>query len=470
MKPQQSASPTVQPQHLLQQQQRFYGLLTVALMSFCLLCQSAFRLEQTTRIQREIATTSKTSDTFTNPKINIHVADDRVMSKDKKQKRKTGVERPFSLRNPGSSHSIPSDALSRSTRAVPKDSAAADALAYTRDYEFPPLESLVLPVNATSDKFPRKPTPFASDEHLIIGDVRQMLDFAILGHAKTATSYLAKWFHTHPEMQIWNDEVCDLVELRPADLVRKLHTELPPNAANVTYQRGFKCPGRLSRTSLRYFRDYFSNAKVIVGVRHPVRWFESYYNFRWRHNKAGYGDLPDAASMVGRACSKDMQGVCLEHANFHAHLAMFGKTNLSDPDEQNLVQLPEKYYGMRIIKTPVFLYDMEQLYDKDPANLSLFKADLQAFMGLKTPLPDDSEVAKKTHTVKKKRKMDICEVRYTPLRAELLEIGKRASTWIRKYFLSSPQAFVSNRKHFEAIVKKWEMDPCDDSVRVKAIQ
>jgi hypothetical protein len=159
-----------------------------------------------------------------------------------------------------------------------------------------------------------------------------------------------------------------------------------------------------------------------------------------------------------------MQGVCLEHANFHSHLAMFGKTNLSDPEEHRLVQLPEKYNSIRKIDNPVFLYDMEQIYDNNAAHVATFKADLQAFLGLQTPLPDDSDVAKTTHTVEKYRKMDICENRYQPLRSELLEIGKRASQWIRKYFVSSPQVIVSTRKVFEALLKKWEHDPCDEVI------
>jgi len=106
------------------------------------------------------------------------------------------------------------------------------------------------------------------------GDVRWLLDFAILGHAKCATSYLMRWLNAHPEVQIWDREVCDLYDLKPAELTRKLYEELPEG----NFQRGFKCPGHFSRRSMQYFRRYFGKTNLIVGLRHPIRWFERYVN------------------------------------------------------------------------------------------------------------------------------------------------------------------------------------------------
>jgi hypothetical protein len=135
------------------------------------------------------------------------------------------------------------------------------------------------------DKAPRQPrqktktrrpplSSLISDEtDGIVGDVRFLLDFAILGHAKCATSFLMKWLHDHPEVQIHDAEVCDLYDAKPALLVKKLYEDLRPGEG---YQRGFKCPGHFSRNSMRYFRRYFSKTNLIVGLRHPVRWFERY--------------------------------------------------------------------------------------------------------------------------------------------------------------------------------------------------
>jgi hypothetical protein len=111
------------------------------------------------------------------------------------------------------------------------------------------------------------------DADKITGKVDWLLDFAILGHAKCATSFVMNWLRQHESVQMWDYEVCDLNNRQPASLVRKLYQDLP---AGADYQRGFKCPGHFSREPLRYFRQYFPQTKLIVGLRHPVRWFERY--------------------------------------------------------------------------------------------------------------------------------------------------------------------------------------------------
>jgi hypothetical protein len=72
----------------------------------------------------------------------------------------------------------------------------------------------------------------------------------------------------------WDREVCDLNNRKPADLVRKLYQELPVGDENTI--RGYKCPGHFSREPLRVIRRHFGQARLIVGLRHPVRWFERY--------------------------------------------------------------------------------------------------------------------------------------------------------------------------------------------------
>lgn len=108
-------------------------------------------------------------------------------------------------------------------------------------------------------------------EDAITGNVDWLLDIAILGHAKCATTFVMNWLRQHEKVQMWDREVCDLNNRKPAAFVRKLYTELP---AGEDYLRGYKCPGHFSREPLRYFRQYFPKTKLIVGLRHPVRWFE----------------------------------------------------------------------------------------------------------------------------------------------------------------------------------------------------
>lgn len=303
----------------------------------------------------------------------------------------------------------------------------------------------------------------ASDEGNIIGDVDFLLDVAILGHAKCATSFIMKWLHAHPQIKIWKEEVCDLYDQRPAQLSRKLYTDFPPTGDEQVDRdtlRGFKCPGHFSRPTIRYFRRYFGQAKVIIGVRHPVSFFQSYYNFRARHPKLRLNaTLPDANELIGE-CTEAGQGLCTDRAKFHSNLAMFGKTNMTDDKAFDLLHLDEKYRYIVPVENEVFLYDLAQLYDSDASRVDQVKLDLQNFLGLKTPLIDPDGVRIRDPAKKMKQALDICEDRYAELRAVLLKIGKRASMWIRHYFIKSPEVTVSNMAHFEAILKEWEIDPC----------
>jgi hypothetical protein len=70
---------------------------------------------------------------------------------------------------------------------------------------------------------------------------------------------------------------------------------------------------------LQYFDDYFPKTALIVGLQHPVRWFESYYNFRFRHIREGK-TLPEADQPIGE-CTAAAQGVCTDYAKFHVNLA-----------------------------------------------------------------------------------------------------------------------------------------------------
>jgi hypothetical protein len=290
----------------------------------------------------------------------------------------------------------------------------------------------------------------------IQGDVSPLLDFAILGHAKCATSFIMNWLSEHPEIQIFDREVCDLNEGQPSDLVTKLYQELETGAQ---YKRGFKCPGHFSRGSFRDLRMYFRQTRIIVGLRHPVRWFESFYNFRYRHPR-GALVLPEPNELIGD-CTPEAQGVCTARAEFHGNLAMLAKTNHTDPDEWKLLRLRDKYQHMGRIDNPVFLYDVNQLYDSNKTRTAALKADLRDFLGVQADMPEPVGEGKKPSRPKL-QKMDICEPQYAALRSELLDIGERASIWITKYFMaaSSNQVVVSSPDFFKEILQDWKVDPC----------
>jgi len=109
----------------------------------------------------------------------------------------------------------------------------------------------------------------------IIGDVQFLLDFAIVGFGKCGTSTMMHWLADHPEVQSFREEVWDLMRHQPGDLVRRLYLDLPPGP----YKRGYKSPSEIVQFHIiKYFRTIFPKTRLIIGLRNPVRWFESLYS------------------------------------------------------------------------------------------------------------------------------------------------------------------------------------------------
>jgi len=326
----------------------------------------------------------------------------------------------------------------------------------SRRRPLPPLDELVAPENSATTG------TGTIDEDLILSKkgVKNLLDVAILGHAKCATSFVLKWLRTSPEIAMFKQEVCDVYDGKPASLARKLY-----GLSNSTdAKRGFKCPGHFARTSLRWFRKYYGNARLIVGVRHPVLWFESYYNFRSRHMRGSSNNnatrqkaLPPADALIGE-CTPEGQGVCTDRANFQRNFGNFGKTPMNTTAEMRLLRIPrEKQQYLSEIPNPIFVYDTSQIYQEQ------FRIDLQRFVGLDAELVAAANVSdsSSSSSSQKKQVLDICLPRYRNLRRELVDIGTRASSWMREYFLKMPSVYVSNRTQFESILETWQFDPCE---------
>jgi hypothetical protein len=285
----------------------------------------------------------------------------------------------------------------------------------------------------------------------ITGDVRFLLDFAIVGHPKTATTFTMKWLASHHEIQMYDHEINSLRRGKPAELVSQLYA-LP---AGSKYKRGYKAPSDIfSIEALNSIAAYWPDCKLVVGLRHPVTWFESIYNYRVRKGST----MPPADSLIGM-CSKGSQGVCTDNANFHNHLNLLRKTNQTTPEEKKLLTPLPSRVPFRPLHNQVFLYERSQLGDEDEARSYKYRRDFGNFLGLKhDELPT---IVNKEGTKNHKFVLDICEDRYRPLRRALMDIAKPASEWIRTYFMQSPEVVVSSPEFFNELLLEWMEDPCD---------
>jgi hypothetical protein len=302
----------------------------------------------------------------------------------------------------------------------------------------------------------KKPLSSLVDENnTIIGDVQHLLDFAIIAHPKCMTSSMMLWFHQHEEMRIADYEVRFMKNDQPGELVKMLY-----NYSDGI--KGYKAPRDLHRLNvLSYFRTHWPTTKLIVGIRHPVLWFQSFYNFK---RKGGF-DLPPAETMA-----KDT-AYFVGRITYHFNLALLGKTPLSSRDELSLLG-PEfqKVAGLvPKMENKIFLYDISQPADKNETRKLLFRKDLSDFLGLKKPLDTDpprenTQEDGLEDSPEDYEEIDICDQKYKKLRAKLMEISIPASKWIREYFMDHPDVTISSPDRFRQVLETWSEDPCNSRI------
>lgn len=132
-----------------------------------------------------------------------------------------------------------------------------------------PKRSLKRSSHRTEPK-PRPPLDTLVQGYNVTGNASWLLNFAIVGFPKCGTSTLMFHLETHPEVQIFKDERCDVAFNKQARLVTDLYQDFPAG----DFVRGTKCPMDLESTQLglRNYETYFPQTDFIVGIRHPVLW------------------------------------------------------------------------------------------------------------------------------------------------------------------------------------------------------
>lgn len=298
-------------------------------------------------------------------------------------------------------------------------------------------------------------------------DVSWLLDFAVLGFPKCGTTTLMQSLNTPYDAAVAQDERCALGNNNPARLVwQLLEGDGLPKDPNI--RRGIKCPKDLeSVDTLKNLAEFFPKTKLIITVRHPVLWFQSFYNFRARNIFPRR--MPPAERLIGGlAVCRRGHNVCTDRANFHRFLARLGKTPLSSKEELQL--LPPGWNQKEVfrLESELFLIHVSQMGDKNSTRLDQFRQDLQSFAGLhgEIQLKNGKVAAEVNVTPQVQRNMiDICSTEHESLRQVLMKQAKKASIWIIDYLLKSPDVVVSSRKHFIDLVRQWKIDPCEQDSR-----
>jgi len=298
------------------------------------------------------------------------------------------------------------------------------------------------------------------NQQKIIGDPEFLLDFAIIGFPKTGSTSMSSWIGQHSETHIANNEMFALSEGRPAGAVMSLY-RLLVGSNGTDCKQGYKSPYDITNKggALESLQTYWPKARLIIGIRHPVLWFESFVNFR-KQNKAN----PPLDKLMKQCIAV----LCVPSANFHVFLAGLGKTNATSLEGLDM----EGIYAANHAKLPppmpnkVFLYDMAQLADRNETRRAQFGRDIQKYLGLTAEMPPivhKNEGMARQNETNHRGYIDICDYEHHKLRRELMKAARAASIWMRTYFLDSKDVYVSSREYLEEIFASWMFDPCNST-------
>ena len=233
---------------------------------------------------------------------------------------------------------------------------------------------------------------------------------------------------------------------------------------------------------------------LLSPVRHPIPWFESFYNFRIQTVPLQtLHSFPAPEQFIGRPlCSRDVRGsrrTCTSKGDFAYELLRLGKHNYPQPRlpsdlEQSIVQ---RYANDRVMnftaiaymENPVLLFETEQLAATHELRWQ-FRQDVSNFLGISPILSDiphtkpgsAHQYSPTEEAVREKRKIHICDAAHTELRAALMILARDTSRWLRESgVLNVPTVFVPQRRQFEERLLLWMEDPCSSLVsNVEAIE
>eukprot|EP00536_Pseudo-nitzschia_multiseries_P004922 jgi/Psemu1/285432/fgenesh1_pg.87_\ len=327
-----------------------------------------------------------------------------------------------------------------------------------------------------------------------------LLDFGIIGFPKCGTTTMMKWLNMHDHMAVLDFEITALQKYHPSRILHYIIRDLPEGR----YRRGYKSPTDVEDGRARNkLGIHYGKTKLLVGLRHPVLWYESFFNHRIQN---GYV-MPDlmeeiyasnsntSKSSVRTDCHGMWKGVCFNRGDFHFVLAKWGKTpllflppssgrtgtdgiderfnftNYNKDDEFALFskrdkkELQKDIGKIDISPNPMFLYDVSQLRmppaivddnerdNNEEANnyYNKFVLSLQSFLGVPQNVsampamiresPGKKEGINATEQLRRNGlKIDLCDEKYEIPRKWLLEIGSNVHLWIENYFVKSPHS------------------------------
>lgn len=309
-----------------------------------------------------------------------------------------------------------------------------------------------------------------------------ILDFVIAGFPKCGTTTLeANLGYLAPLPD--GEDICTPVH----QTVYYSYINWPKKYASGGYSngtekilRGTKCPQYISGGWLREWSTHLPRTKVIVGIRHPILWFQSFWNMQLRSGRLRFARNSTTGEMDPFMITKPCYGhhcrygcpthqlFCTNRARFHLSLAALGKTSLSS-EERQLLAPNDPDGGMNVknnnITNPIFLYEQEDLNEEYVWETLAKYLDVEYIPHDKYRGSRD-EKAKTVFT-------DFCQDKYDSFRAMMMPNAYELSVWLQEYFLpvamddDRPDVIVPNATRMTELVDRYKYDPCGKLTRLK---
>ena len=366
---------------------------------------------------------------------------------------------------------------------VRRDTSSSDTISTIIDDEWLPLRAstAVLNNNNTTTSTYRSET---------------ILDFAIVGFEKTGTTFLLKALGSHPEvvMPIKHSELSKrlcvkkdsgkvvlldwLNEQHDKDVIlrdsRELISDTSKQLQHSILKHGMKCSDLLRKSlAIENLADLSDQTKLIIGLRHPVLWFQSLYNYRVRqsYEQNWASSIPSPHDL--QHGTRQWKGVSTTAAKFDVQLKQLAKVPMTKNEVLDMLSNELDSYELRLSPNPlkVFIYTIEQLEDINTKRRLQFEKDIQTFLNLQHPLKHFASATKENvNDSSYPESINICDSEYKRIRKKLIRQGTKSSEWIREKFIKSKDVTVSDVSYFESMLKTWSEDPCDFDGRRDSIK
>ena len=375
-----------------------------------------------------------------------------------------------------------------------------------------------------------------------------ILDFLIVGSAKTGTTTLMDNLSHLAPMPPAKD-ICyspeNIIQMAYKSWPEQYNSSLFPisfsfssfNTSSQSQQqqrrsgsqlslKGNKCPSLLGLPMLKRYAQCLPKTKLIIGIRHPISWFQSFWKMQgnddpydrvqlcpcpphdhptrnnlFRNDTILYDSQTRRCTIttttnetqqqqqqqivVGckNECGKKL--FCTARARFHVAIARLGKTLLSF-EERKLLAPNDPDGGMGVtngnennhgtddntnsggligwnITNAIFIYDQTQLQEQ------YLWDGLASFLQV-SYVPNTK---RRFSHGKNKTSLDICAPKYDYFRSIMMKSSYEMSLWFERYLLPisedslrSDVTIMNPNNAFYNIIQSYKLDPCERLVRV----